>query len=472
MNSRPNIILIILDTFRKDHFIKDRNINKLRNESFIFYDNVISPSPWTAPSHASIFTGVYPAIHGTHIYRDRQWTNDKIKAGAKNLFFANILKILGYNMYLLSANPHISPIFGYTGFDYILNIDPYLELIYKLNWDEEGKLKELMLKHKFNKIEAAHEIIKMHEYKFLLRSILYSLSKRHWNYNLLFKYLYYVIKKWPMEKGVSDFINILKNMKVNYTSPYFLFMNLMEVHEPYAINDSFFNERLNNLKGYDLTLQYLKLLKNKYRKFSHYLLSKLNEIIETLKQTKLFNNSLIIITSDHGQLLGEHNRIGHGVFLYEELLKVPLLIKYPNGSRVNFFEPDNKYYISLINLKPLIKQIIKNNNPLIDDSILYSKTVFSEIYGVSNVFDKLNGYEQNNIDNLNQYRIAIYHNNTKCIFNVNKWMFDKEFNDKICDLKSKHLELIRNKIKKFLKNSILIHSSIRRFKVKYSNNVL
>ena len=59
-----NIIIIVLDTLRNDHsYILKNNLSK---NNFIKYKNIIAPSPWTTPTHASIFTGMYPLIHGCH----------------------------------------------------------------------------------------------------------------------------------------------------------------------------------------------------------------------------------------------------------------------------------------------------------------------------------------------------------------------------------------------------------------------
>lgn len=77
--------------------------------------------------------------------------------------------------------------------------------------------------------------------------------------------------------------------------------------------------------------------------------------------------------------MGEHGRISHGTFLYDELLKVPLLIKYPRGYEVEHIWDKSKY-ISLVRLKSFILDIIENK--LSDDSVLYSDTVFAESYGV------------------------------------------------------------------------------------------
>jgi len=55
-------------------------------------------------------------------------------------------------------------------------------------------------------------------------------------------------------------------------------------------------------------------------------------IIDKLKELDLYDNTLIIITSDHGEMLGEHEEAGHGYYIYESAIKVPLIIKIP-GSR-------------------------------------------------------------------------------------------------------------------------------------------
>jgi len=74
-------------------------------------------------------------------------------------------------------------------------------------------------------------------------------------------------------------------------------------------------------------------MKHEYQREVDYVTKKILEMLEMLKNKNLFDNSLIVVTSDHGQLLGEHNKISHGIFLYDELLKVPLLIKYPKEKK-------------------------------------------------------------------------------------------------------------------------------------------
>jgi arylsulfatase A-like enzyme len=68
----------------------------------------------------------------------------------------------------------------------------------------------------------------------------------------------------------------------------------------------------------------------------------------------LLDDTVIVITSDHGDSLGEHDHIGHRMALYEQLVRVPLIIRYPKrfrpGTRVS-------QHISLIDLYPTILQL-------------------------------------------------------------------------------------------------------------------
>jgi arylsulfatase A-like enzyme len=63
-----------------------------------------------------------------------------------------------------------------------------------------------------------------------------------------------------------------------------------------------------------------------------YLDDKLADLFDELRRVDKFENSLIIILGDHGELFGEHDLIGHHFSLADELLRVPLFVKWPNGS--------------------------------------------------------------------------------------------------------------------------------------------
>jgi arylsulfatase A-like enzyme len=57
----------------------------------------------------------------------------------------------------------------------------------------------------------------------------------------------------------------------------------------------------------------------------------LGKLLSTLRSRKLFDDAIILVTSDHGESLGSHGENSHGVFLYDETIRVPLLIKLPQN---------------------------------------------------------------------------------------------------------------------------------------------
>src|SRR3972149_8651863 len=118
---QPNIIIIILDTARAQSFScygykrkTTPNIDRIAQGAVLF-ENAISPSPWTLPAHASIFTGMYPSRHGCH---------ERHKFLNRNLpTLPEILKNIGYRTIGISNNSWISKNFGFDrGFDSFIKL--------------------------------------------------------------------------------------------------------------------------------------------------------------------------------------------------------------------------------------------------------------------------------------------------------------------------------------------------------------
>lgn len=156
----------------------------------------------------------------------------------------------------------------------------------------------------------------------------------------------------------------------------------MEVHEPYSRLENpqtLIKSFKRNLLTGELNFEQVLLWKQVYPKEVDYITERILEIIKILKYEDMFDNSIIIITSDHGQLLGEHGRIGHGTFLYDELLKVPLLVKFPKEYESHYPGGDSESWISLTKIKQLILSVVENK---LEVHQLYSSVVFAESYGI------------------------------------------------------------------------------------------
>ena len=119
---KPNITIIVIDTLRYDMFKAIADAEK-RLEGFVLLDKCIAPSSWTLPSHASIFTGMYPSDHGAHeTTKIKALDVDKIKLRRRT--FVSDLNSMGYKTFCISANPYVSPVYGFDEFGKFIE-EPY-----------------------------------------------------------------------------------------------------------------------------------------------------------------------------------------------------------------------------------------------------------------------------------------------------------------------------------------------------------
>ena len=404
----PSVVLIVIDTLRRDYGEKYLN-SILEKRGFVYYPNAVAPSPWTTPTHASIFTGLYPSLHGVHETRRKK--SYEVRLRARDVVWRD-LAMAGYVTYLFSANIFISPYFGFEGFDkfHLSNKRPP-----NLISANENKL--LQLHSKPSSFQIARSLIRSGEYKLLLKS---AIQKVFLN-NRFVVNLYSVISKWPLDMGISEFIHLISKIKTD--KPVFLTMNLMEMHEPYPTLKNSAEINYHTIKSWVGKSD--RGIIHKYRKgYSmeiEYLSKKLPLLLDALDDRGLFDDSLVIILSDHGQLLGEDGKINHGTFLYDELIRVPLWVKYP--WEIKHSECIDGY-ASLTQIRDLIMDVVKGR--LRTDEILCSSVVFSEVYGThinySNM--KLSREELERLKKLEKYRIAVYYNNLKGIFNIPEWRFE------------------------------------------------
>ncbi|HUR28527.1 MAG TPA: sulfatase [Planctomycetota bacterium] len=78
-------------------------------------------------------------------------------------------------------------------------------------------------------------------------------------------------------------------------------------------------------------------------------------LVAMLKERKLYESSLIVFTSDHGEALGEHGVVGHVVNLHDEMLHVPLMIKLPKGHEGRpWLERSQQSLVRLIDVAPTV----------------------------------------------------------------------------------------------------------------------
>ncbi|AEK73260.1 hypothetical protein GQS_06810 [Thermococcus sp. 4557] len=433
----PHVIFVVLDTLRKDYGrLVEESLSKL---GFIVYENAVAPAPWTLPSHASIFSGLYPAVHGAH--ETREVKNYGVRFRGPNSLL-RVFDELGYSTHLISANMFVRPGFGFSGFDGFLDVysnrtfspfDKREKALLSRYWSEAGG----------SRLSFVRKLAASGEYKLLLKFFPgIALQRAHAWYKRRFQ-------NWPIEKGSRKVVALVGRM--DFSDPTFLFINLMEVHQPLFLNRhvSFYL----NFRGDGPDRGLIELWRKRYGEATGYLNSRLLELMAVLKRKGIFDESLIIVLSDHGELIGEHGKVLHGTFLYDELLRVPLMVKYPESWEV---EPDGDGgYISLAAMPRFISSLLSGETT---DSSLYSPAVFAESYGVSNSFDLsvLSDDELEVYRFFDRYRVAVYRGHLKGIFNVQDWKFDEIVSyDSRMEVTENDVKLLKREVVRFLSETSL-----------------
>jgi arylsulfatase A-like enzyme/Tfp pilus assembly protein PilF len=128
-------------------------------------------------------------------------------------------------------------------------------------------------------------------------------------------------------------------LQQNKEGKFFLWIHFFDPHEPYIPPEPFKSQYPE--KPYDGEVAYAD--------------SVLGKVFAKLKEWQLYRNTLIIVTSDHGEGLGEHKERDHGFFIYESTLRVPLIFFWegniPRGKRV-------KVPVRLIDIMPTVLDLL------------------------------------------------------------------------------------------------------------------
>jgi arylsulfatase A-like enzyme len=298
---RPNVILISIDSLRADHLSSygyerptSPEIDALADEGVLF-SQAMSTTSWTLPSHVSMLTSMHAESHGVIAARDH--LDDRI------VTLAELLQAEGYATAAFVSAPFLSSRYGFSqGFD--LYDDFTVD---------------------FASHEASHQGLTSPQ---ITRQTL----------------------RWLDEHGHRDF---------------FLFMHYWDVHYDYAppppydtmfdrdyagslTAHSFETNRRINPRMSDVDLNHVIAL---YDGEIAYTDLHVGKLIAALKERGLFDDTLIVVTADHGDEFFEHGWKGHMHTLYEELLRVPLIFKFP-GSWGGPQQIDD--VVSIIDIAPTI----------------------------------------------------------------------------------------------------------------------
>jgi len=277
--TKPNIIFLLVDGLRPDRLGcygykrgTSPNIDKF-SEKTVFFENAITQGNYTIPAVGSILTGMFPFSHGA---------TPKTKMSPKIRTWAQRMNDLDYKTCAFVGGAYFSKEFGFdTGFD-------------EFHQDKES----CGLARKQRLFDNRKELF-----------------------------------KWLGE---------------NREEPFFLFLHGFDVHVPFEppkefaekfcsgekteIDTNLLNLMAVQLREKTITEKQVRRASDLYDAEINYFDHQLGGLFEEIKRLGLWDNSYIIVTSDHGIAFMEHDEISYGGFnFYDELLRVPLMIKRPEG---------------------------------------------------------------------------------------------------------------------------------------------
>ena len=336
MPRKPNILLLVLDSVRVANlscYGYEREttpaLDGLARQGTLF-EQAISEGCWTLPVHATLFTGRYPFSHGVTISRDA------LPEGTPTL--ARRLRELGYRTACFSNNPYISAATGLTqGFETVEDL--WLSTRPRGIAKPKGSALLSRLKERGGPARALLPLAwTAARSRRAARAVRAWRSARDSGARLTNER----IRAW-LEGAQSD-------------EPFFVFVNYMEGHEryapPYPYGRRFMQSsvspfrlaRANASKAEILgadersRARVLDTVRSLYDACLCYLDNRVGELVELLGSRGILDDTVVIVASDHGDSLGEHGFLGHRLYLYEPLVHVPLIVRYPNrfpaGTRV------------------------------------------------------------------------------------------------------------------------------------------
>jgi arylsulfatase A-like enzyme len=312
----PNVLFVVLDTVRKDRlsvYGYDRpttpTLDEFAAEARV-YEHATAPAPWTLPVHASLFTGRYPSEHGAT--QENPYLEDATT-------LATSLSRAGYDTSCYSSNAWITPYTHLTdGFD---DQDNFFKAM------PGGDLLSGPLARLWKRMNDSDRLRGLADRVVAVGNAIH--------------------ERLAAGEGEDSKTPAVVDSTIEFIDdadgPFFSFLNLMDAHMPYhppaeyveqfapgvdstavcqdskayncgatAIDD----EEWTDIRGlYDAEIRHMD--------------DELARLFGWLREAGLWEETMVVVCADHGELHGEHDLYGHEFNVYDPLVNVPLLVKHP-----------------------------------------------------------------------------------------------------------------------------------------------
>ncbi len=394
---KKNIIVLMLDTARASDVYGNTALHTIGAlaKNGTAYLNTVAPGTWTAPTHASLFVD-------SKVSEIKQVSQNFFKSGKSEIdpwmvrtkfldgqrkTIANKLSAHGYYSVLLSNNPFLTSNTNLAmGFDKVYDIWRHSNVKYNkglsdkvsfiLSGGASTRSKMYKVSHAVSRLMPRPILDKT--YLSLRKKMGRSVAKADGTYRL--------------DRGANDTNETLSRyLKYSYNySPQFMFINYIEAHENYPLTKrDTVQDKWLYLGGIEEMGDDTKIALHKaYLRRLTYLDGKVGEAIAMLKKGGMLDNATIVVTSDHGQLFGEHDGLYHAMPPYEGVTKVPLIAaNYADGKQIR--EKDHvETPISLLSLHQAILNVASGRYDHLNGNLRRQRYVISEHTGISEGWDE------------------------------------------------------------------------------------
>lgn len=317
----PNIILVAVDALRAD-YLRFYNpsaeaatpaLDAFARDAVLF-EKSFSHASWTKPSFATLFTGLYPESHTA---------TDKTSALPEDIdTLAELLSAGGYYCKGFANNPNVWTLFRFNqGFADYTDLKPNL----------------------YFGASASASKLAMYE---VLRKVRQRLAQR--------------LRFIPGVGGMSvtDFyqpaevvtrsaLDWLDGRAAPAGTPFYLYLHYMETHDPFMDHDRPGVGYARSVMKDHPDPVYEGPMRHAYNTEIEYLDKHLGILFDGLKQRGLYDNTLIVFTSDHGEEFYDHRGWWHGFTLYDEMIHVPIVLKLPRNAHAGERNPGMARHIDL-----------------------------------------------------------------------------------------------------------------------------
>ncbi len=301
-----NVVVVLIDALRADRvgaygypLPTTPHIDALAAEGVVF-DAALSHSTWTKPAIATLFTSLYPSQHG--IQRASLEAGQELRTEVLDerlTTLAERLSAAGLATGAMIDQVHLQARFGFNqGFG--TYIDKRGRGAFKLNSWFEGWAKRLQ-------------------------------GRR------FFAYLHYLDLHWPFNKQIKGMADAFGPTEMKSVPP----QSGQRAPE--------WGMRLNDPDD-------LRALQARYDHEVAYTDAALGDLVARLRALGVFDDTLLIVTSDHGEAFLEHGMLGHGFAPHEELIRIPLVVRPPRP--LGGFTGRVERPVGLIDLMPTLLDLI------------------------------------------------------------------------------------------------------------------